>query len=263
MAAAREDREQGREDTDAAAVVQAAVRRRLAAGRRLQHAHARSERDAFQRQRLPCPPQTRARSSASSLALRPRARALTASARALASARACRQIEEDCIRRVYETVASGSLDALRSALAEAEGLGLYYSEAADQARAAISVLTRDFTTVRGATLALERALEHALLRPSSRSCLSRRPCGPCGGREGPRCRCSRRAACGVRSEHGTTCAGPCMARSELKGSRSAACEVSRPQHTARAWMTWTRTRRRGRILILTTKLWGLGIVFPI
>ena len=76
---------------------------------------------------------------------------------------------------MYDTVASGSLDALRSALAEAEGLGLYYSEAADQARAAISALTRDFTSVRGATIALEHALEHALLRPSSRSCLARSP----------------------------------------------------------------------------------------
>ena len=58
---------------------------------------------------------------------------------ALARSLARRHREEDCTRRLYETVASGSLDALRDALADAEGMGLYYSEAADQARLAISV----------------------------------------------------------------------------------------------------------------------------
>ena len=113
---------------------------------------------------------------------------------ALARSLARRQLEEDCIRRLYETVASGSLDALRDALADAEGMGLYYSEAADQARLAISVATRDFTTVKGATQALERALEHALLQhslggeaqraPSSRWSQTRGPvCYSCRGRE--------------------------------------------------------------------------------
>jgi hypothetical protein len=113
---------------------------------------------------------------------------------ALARSLARRQLEEDCTRRLYETVASGSLDALRDALADAEGMGLYYSEAADQARLAISVATRDFTTVKGATQALERALEHALLQhslggeaqraPSSRWSQTRGPvCYSCRGRE--------------------------------------------------------------------------------
>lgn len=79
----------------------------------------------------------------------------------------CRRLEEDSVRRLYETLASGSFDALRDALAEAEGLGLYYSEAADQARLAISMVTRDFTTVKGATQALESALIHALLQHGS------------------------------------------------------------------------------------------------
>lgn len=42
--------------------------------------------------------------------------------------------EEESIRRMATAVKNGSLDALRKALAEAEGLGIHHSEAAVQVR---------------------------------------------------------------------------------------------------------------------------------
>ena len=70
--------------------------------------------------------------------------------------------EKGCIALLESSASSGCITALQSSLSQAEALGLYHSDAAIQARQALSALARNQTTVKGATMQLENALEQAL-----------------------------------------------------------------------------------------------------
>jgi hypothetical protein len=74
--------------------------------------------------------------------------------------------EVECIALLEKSTTCGSVSTLRGALSQAESLGIYHCDAAIRARQALSVLTRNHTTVKGATMQLEHALEEALFSTS-------------------------------------------------------------------------------------------------
>jgi hypothetical protein len=90
-----------------------------------------------------------------------RGRLLSAQHEKVAFQKQCEE-EKGCIALLEASASSGSITALQSSLSQAEALGVYHSDAAIQARQALSVLTRNQTTVKGATMQLEHALEQAL-----------------------------------------------------------------------------------------------------
>ena len=94
-----------------------------------------------------------------------RYRLLSAQHEKVAFRKQCKE-EKECITLLEASACSGSISALRSSLAQAEALGLYHSGAAIMARQALSLLTRNRTTVKGATRQLEHALEKALFENS-------------------------------------------------------------------------------------------------
>ena len=131
------------------------------------HSRARAAADLL----LACARRALARRQGAAIALKAAARRVAAEAyrHRLLSAQYEKQAfrkqsdaEVECIALLETSTTCSSISTLRGALSQAEALGIYHCDAAIRARQALSVLTRNHTTVKGATLQLEHALEEAL-----------------------------------------------------------------------------------------------------